>query len=133
MYKFKSAKWTQKQFLTYFLAVGIAVILVISWVIIGVQWGKIKELRLVSSQQSGVSQSELASGYASSSPNENQGYILKLYQNKLCVFKEGSSTPMETYDITADRFTPYDQELLKEGLAAADEQALRKLLEDYTS
>lgn len=125
---FKS-KPSQKQLLTYLAAVGAAGALVTSWAIIGVQGEKIKELQQVSIQQSGVSQNQSSD----SDTGHSQGYILKLYQNKLCVFKAGSDSPMDTYDITADRFTPYDQALLEEGLAAQDEEALRKLLEDYTS
>lgn len=60
-------------------------------------------------------------------------YSLREYQGQLAVFEQGQETPFRIIDMDIALLPPYDQALLQSGIDVADEQELRRLLEDYTS
>ncbi len=60
-------------------------------------------------------------------------YSIREYQGQLAIFEQGQETPLRIIDMDIALLPLYDQALLQSGIDAADEQELRRLLEDYTS
>ncbi len=76
----------------------------------------------------------LGGGAASDPPDEPApAYILREYRGKLGVFRPGAGKPEELLDLPLSLLPPYDQAALREGVPVADEAALTRALEDYTS
>ncbi len=69
---------------------------------------------------------------ASSAP-ANPGYFLQEYRGRIGVFREGETVPFQEIDVLIESLPPSDRALLAKGIFAADETALRSLLEDYSS
>lgn len=66
-------------------------------------------------------------------PAPHPAYTLREYDGRLAVFEAGEEEPVRVLDLEVRLLPPYDQGLLRTGIEAADEQELRRLLEDYTS
>ncbi len=60
-------------------------------------------------------------------------YILKLYNGKVAVFKEGSDTPSEITDISEHSLRNFDYEQLSLGVVVIGDIELAMRLEDYGS
>ena len=60
-------------------------------------------------------------------------YLVKLQDDRLYVFAEGSRAPSAIYDLPAGWLPDYDRILLEYGFRVSNEAELRELLEDYIS
>lgn len=60
-------------------------------------------------------------------------YIIKDYFGKVAVFEGEQSAPFRVLDTYTSTLPTYDRQLLKEGITVTGEDALRKLIEDFTS
>ncbi len=60
-------------------------------------------------------------------------YLVKLQDDRLYVFAEGSREPSAIYDLPAGWLPDYDRILLEYGFRVSNEAELRELLEDYIS
>ena len=71
---------------------------------------------------------------ASALPNFPAGaYLLRLKDNTLSVYREGSREPAVEYELPAGWLPDYDRILLEYGIRVQNETELRGLLEDYIS
>lgn len=61
------------------------------------------------------------------------GYLLRSYDGRLAVFREGSDTPEMIFDVYTRLLPQSDQERLEEGISAPDYETLTRLIEDYIS
>ena len=68
----------------------------------------------------------------SSVPSENR-YLMKNHGGKLAVFRYPEESPLLIFDVYVSTLPAYDQRLLQEGIPAAGEKQLTKLIEDYVS
>lgn len=64
---------------------------------------------------------------------EEAPYRLGQWNGRVALFRGQNPYPDEVYDVYVTSFPAEDQALLKAGIPAADEEALERLLEDYTS
>lgn len=62
-----------------------------------------------------------------------QFYILKEYNGKIAIFSSNSDTPINITNASVAKLPKDDQQSLKEGIKAKDEQELNRLLEDFCS
>ena len=61
-------------------------------------------------------------------------YVLRDWQGRLAVFREGAAAPEQVYeDVAVATLPPAEQQRLRQGVIASDRAALCRLLEDYTS
>ena len=60
-------------------------------------------------------------------------YRICEYEGKVAVFLAGRELPYQILETRVDSLPEYDQELLREGIAAQNEQELLELLQDYGS
>jgi len=61
-------------------------------------------------------------------------YIIKEYMGKLAVFSTNDEqTPTQVLEVYVRTLPLYDRDRLTNGIIAADEKQLRKLLEDYAT
>ena len=60
-------------------------------------------------------------------------YVIGVYQEKIAVYSQGDSVPIEVYDVYLSTLPESDIEILKEGLVVKGKKELRRLIEDYTS
>lgn len=60
-------------------------------------------------------------------------YVLKLYDGKVAVFKEGSDKPMQITDISEHSLRNFDYEQLSLGVIVVGDVELAMRLEDYGS
>lgn len=61
-------------------------------------------------------------------------YVLRDWQGRLAVFREGAAAPEQVYeDVAVATLPPAEQQRLRQGVIAPDRAALCRLLEDYTS
>ena len=61
-------------------------------------------------------------------------YVVKEWEGKLAVFRQGESNPEMVYeDVTVMTLPPEEQKRLQEGIRLSDRASLNRLLEDYTS
>lgn len=61
------------------------------------------------------------------------GYLLRSYDGRLAVFREGSDTPEMIFDVYTRLLPQSDRERLEEGISAPDYETLTRLIEDYIS
>ena len=61
------------------------------------------------------------------------GYVVGQWEGLLAVFAAGDRQPLEVYDIYIAALPREEQVRLTAGIPAADDEALARLLEDYTS
>lgn len=64
---------------------------------------------------------------------ERSGYMLKIYNNKVGIFRTPSKTPYTYLDIDISYLNDYDRKLLLNGIEVSSEQELKSLIEDFTS
>lgn len=64
---------------------------------------------------------------------DSAAYILKEQDGYVAVFSSNSEKPLETTSIPVSGLRQADQALLKQGITAADRQAVLALLEDFGS
>lgn len=61
-------------------------------------------------------------------------YVVKEWDGKLAVFRQGETNPEMVYeDVAVMTLPPKEQERLREGIRLPDRASLNRLLEDYTS
>lgn len=63
----------------------------------------------------------------------DDSYVIGVYQEKIAVYAQGDSVPIEVYDVYLSTLPESDIEILKEGLVVKGKKELRRLIEDYTS
>ena len=61
------------------------------------------------------------------------GYLLRSYDGRLAVFREGSDTPEMIFDVYTRLLPQSDRERLEDGISAPDYETLTRLIEDYIS
>ena len=61
------------------------------------------------------------------------GYLLRSYNGRLAVFREGSDAPEMIFDVYTRLLPQSDRERLEEGISAPDYETLTRLIEDYIS
>lgn len=72
-------------------------------------------------------------------PNESSGYsapyryVLKEYEEKIGVYRQGEETPFRTIDVYVSTLPSVDQTELQNGIYIQSEEKLRSLIEDYES
>ena len=60
-------------------------------------------------------------------------YTLKEYNKRLAVFQDGNGEPIFITNVFVSELPKADRELMKKGIPAHDDKALKRLLEDYCS
>lgn len=60
-------------------------------------------------------------------------FILGIHNGYVALWDGTSQVPAQVYSIPAENLPPADQRALAQGIEAADEAALQRLLEDYLS
>jgi len=60
-------------------------------------------------------------------------YLVRAYDGKIGVFEGDSDTPTQVVEMALSLLPPYDQAELEKGILIRDEEALRRLIEDFTS
>lgn len=60
-------------------------------------------------------------------------YIVKEYDGKVAVFRQGENTPLNTTTQMVVDLPDRDRKTLKEGVQVTGKEKLRKLMEDYCS
>lgn len=65
--------------------------------------------------------------------NTQDKYIISVYKEKIAVFAQGDSVPIEVYDVYVSTLPEKDQIELKKGITVYGKNKLRYLIEDYTS
>lgn len=64
---------------------------------------------------------------------EVEQYIVSVYEEKIAVFTQGDSLPIEIYDVYIGTLPEKDQKSLRKGIAVQGKARLRQMIEDYTS
>ena len=64
---------------------------------------------------------------------ENEKYVIGVYDEKIAVFAQGDSVPIEVYDVYVSTLPESDQKALKKGVEVFGKAKLKFLIEDYTS
>lgn len=64
---------------------------------------------------------------------ENEKYIIGVYEEKIAVFTQGDSVPIEVYDVYVSTLPEKDQNSLRKGIEVEGKVNLKYLIEDYTS
>ena len=59
-------------------------------------------------------------------------YVLRDYNGRLAVFKDGSSEPVKVFRILTENYGETDREMLENGITVVGEDGLRRIIEDYT-
>lgn len=67
------------------------------------------------------------------SETDPPGYLLRIDNGQLALFRTGSSVPYQRLDMPLNLLSEYDYSQLEQGVTAATEEELRRLVEDYTS
>ena len=60
-------------------------------------------------------------------------YIIGVYQEKIAVFAQGDSLPIEVYDVYVSTLPVLDQKELLKGIKVNGKIELKQRIEDYTS
>ncbi len=60
-------------------------------------------------------------------------YVLGVYQEKIAVFTQGDSVPIEIYDVYVTTLPKADQKTLRKGISVKSKGELKRIIEDYTS
>ena len=66
-------------------------------------------------------------------PPSPAGYLLKSYEGRLAVFRQGCDTPELIFDVYTRLLPPADRDRLETGISAPDYETLTRLIEDYIS
>ena len=69
----------------------------------------------------------------SSAISAADGYVLREYEGAIGVFKAGVSAPVSIIDVDTRTLPDSDRAALARGIYAADEDELRRRIEDYSS
>jgi len=64
---------------------------------------------------------------------ENEKYVIGVYEERVAVFAQGDSIPIEVYDVYVSTLPETDQRELKKGVKVFGKIKLKQLIEDYTS
>lgn len=64
---------------------------------------------------------------------ERSKFMIKIYDDKLALFRTTSDTPYNYLDTNISYLNDYDRELLTEGIIVDTEEELKSLIEDLTS
>lgn len=64
---------------------------------------------------------------------ERSGYMLKIYNSRIGIFRTPSETPYSYLDTDISYLNEYDKELLLNGIEVSTESELKSLIEDLTS
>jgi len=65
---------------------------------------------------------------------ESYAYLVREWDGKICVYdREQWESPILITDIDAEGLRQADRELFREGIGVADQEALLRLLEDFSS
>lgn len=64
---------------------------------------------------------------------ENEKYIIGVYEEKIAVFAQGDSVPIEVYDVYVTTLPENDQKDIRKGIVVYGRVKLKYLIEDYTS
>ncbi len=64
---------------------------------------------------------------------ENEKYTIGVYEEKIAVFAQGDSVPIEVYDVYVTTLPESDQKALRKGIEVYGKVKLKYLIEDYTS
>ncbi len=86
-------------------------------------------VRFYSSKNEILSQNVANANYTEDSSKEE--YVVKEYNKKVAVFKQGEKEPYEILDIDVTSLPMADREALKDGISFKDTKKLSKLIEDY--
>lgn len=76
--------------------------------------------------------SQIPRGQNASDSASQPAYIIGIYKGYVAVYEYGGDSPLEITDVPVTTLTKGDILLLTKGIEAADEQEMRKRLEDYT-
>lgn len=81
---------------------------------------------------------ESASSFSSSSSVEAEAnpapkYRISVYGEYVAVYELGRELPCQILETRVDSLPEYDQQLLREGIAAKDDKELNQMLQDYES
>ena len=74
-------------------------------------------------------QKSAVQGVTTSQPPTDPGYLMRIADGKVGLYRIGSSTPYEPLNLLSE----YDREQLEQGITASSEGELRRLLEDFFS
>lgn len=66
-------------------------------------------------------------------PKSPAGYLLRSYEGRLAVFRQGCDTPELIFDVYTRLLPPADRDRLEAGISAPDYETLTRLIEDYIS
>ena len=66
-------------------------------------------------------------------PKSPAGYLLRSYEGRLAVFRQGCDTPELIFDVYTRLLPPADRDRLETGISAPDYETLTRLIEDYIS
>lgn len=59
-------------------------------------------------------------------------YIMRDYNGKVAVFREGANTPDEVFDVFTNSLPPDEHERLINGITIQGDEELQKMIEAYT-
>lgn len=79
---------------------------------------------------------ESASSFSSSvaaETNPAPKYRISVYGEYVAVYELGRELPCQILETRVDSLPEYDQQLLREGIAAKDDKELNQMLQDYES
>ena len=62
----------------------------------------------------------------------NSQYIMRDYNGRIAVFRNGESSPEEVFDIFTSSLPKEEYERLMSGISVKDDSELQKLIEAYT-
>lgn len=60
-------------------------------------------------------------------------YVVGVYEEKIAVFTQGDSVPIEVYDVYVKTLPVSDQNSLRKGISIQGKSELKRIIEDYTS
>lgn len=70
---------------------------------------------------------------AKASSSETEQYIIGVYEEKIAVFAQGDSIPIDVYNVYVNTLPEADRTALRNGIEVSGKARLRELIEDYTS
>lgn len=64
---------------------------------------------------------------------ETEQYVVGVYKEKIAIFTQGDSVPIEIFDVYVTTLPPKDQKTLRKGVYVQGKAELKRMIEDYTS
>ncbi len=64
---------------------------------------------------------------------QTDSYVIGVYQDKIAIFTQGDTVPIEVFDVYVSTLPEADQKELKNGVLVKGKSELRQVIEDYTS